>query len=447
MGGLSRRRWLRCAAALGLVGASFLPVLFAPPSEEVARRPTEALAPVEVRETLADPIDNATVATTEVATATLHGADEVELCGGARLKIDANGLPDIAEFSRLAREPKTRERILDRMRSSSSELARTAALLLASLGDDENRLAMLGFTPPCEGADCPATESAMEAARRSLDAITRVAMSTSDPKVYALALALCAGKTGTVAGACGMLSAAQWSRLDPGNAAPWHPLLAAAKVRGDTAAQNEALFRIANAPRNDVNMFSAAGAVLDAALDDDASVLAAWGLVTDAVSVGAVFAIPAYQELTAMCKGDALRDANRLQTCAAVAETLAERSDTMIGRNIGVAIGKQVGWPVERGERMRGEYESYITSLGTDRSDLMGLGCATMRRDLALWRRHAALGETGALREWVAKSGIKPEAFIREQRARERQRDVAAATYQREQAASAAAASAAAAQR
>ena len=447
MGGLSRRRWLRCAAALGLIGGIFLPIFFAPPSDEVARRTTEALAPPEVRETLADPIDNATVATTEVATATLHGADEVELCGGARLKIDANGLPDIAEFSRLAREPKTRERILDRMRSSSSELARTAALLLASLGDDEKRLAMLGFTPPCEGADCPAADSAMEAARRTLDAITRVAMSTSDPKVYALALALCAGKTGTVAGACGMLSAAQWSRLDPGNAAPWHQLLAAAKVRGDTAAQNEALFRIANAPHNDVNMSSAAGAVLDAALDDDASVLAAWGLVTDAVSVGAGLAIPAYQALTAMCKGDALRDANRLQTCAAVAETLAERSDTMMGRMIGVAIGKQVGWPVERGERMRGEYESYITSLGTDTSDPMGLGCGKMRLDLALVRRNAALGETGALREWIAKSGMKPETFIREQRVRERQRDVAAATYQREQAASAAAAGAAAAQR
>ena len=85
MGGRSRRRWLRCAAALGLIGASFLPVFFAPPSEEIARRPTDAVARVEIRETLADPIDNATVATTEVATATPHGADEIELCGGAWL--------------------------------------------------------------------------------------------------------------------------------------------------------------------------------------------------------------------------------------------------------------------------------------------------------------------------------------------------------------------------
>ena len=333
------------------------------------------------------------------------------------------------------------------MRSSPSELARTAALVLSNFGDDQRRLATFGVAPPCEGAECPVSERAKDAAKRSLDAVARVALSTRDPKVYAFALGMCAGRVGATAGACQMLSAQQWSRLDPGNAAPWLHMLGAATVHGDVAARDEALFRIANAQRNDADLFSTAGAVLDASPDDDASVLASWGLVTQTINAAAAGTLPPYQALMTMCKGDALKDANRLQTCAAVAETLAERSDALIGRSIGVAIGKELGWPAARRDRMRGEYESYRASLSMDITDVMGLSCAKMRRDFAMLRRNAAVGETGALREWVAKSGKTPEDFIREQRARERQREVAAAKYQREQAASAAAASAAAAQR
>ena len=291
------------------------------------------------------------------------------------------------------------------------------------------------------------SESAKDEARRSLDAVARVALSTRDPKVYAFAFGWCAGRVEATAGACRMLSAEQWSRLDPGNAMPWQHMLGTAAALGDEAARDETLFRIANAVRNDADLFATAGAVLDAAPDGDATMLASWGLVTQVIGAAAARTLPPYQALMTMCKGDALKDANRLQTCAAVAETLAERSDALIARMIGVAIGKELGWPAARRDRMRGEHESYLGSLSMDTTDMLGLGCAKMRRNFAMLRRSAAVGETGVLREWVAKSGKTADEFIREQRARERHREAAAAKYQREEAASAAAASAAAVQR
>ena len=205
------------------------------------------------------------------------------------------------------------------MRSSPNELARIAALVLSNLGNDEKRLAMLGVAPPCEGGECPMSEKAKDEARRSLDAVGRVALSTRDPRVYALAFGRRVGRVGATAGACQIFSAEQRSRLDPGNAAPWLHMLDAVAVRGDVPARDESLFRIANAQRNDADLFSTAGAVLDTAPDDDASVLASWGLVTKAISAAAAGTMPPYQAVMAMCKGDGLEDANRLQTCAAVA--------------------------------------------------------------------------------------------------------------------------------
>lgn len=449
MGGRSRRHWLRGAVAIGLVGASFLWAIFSPPSDEAAWRPAEVTAPAAVPESLPDPVDLAAApAATATAASTPSRVDEVELCGGERLRLGPGGWADLAELSRITREPKQRQRILDRMRSSPNELARAAAPVLSYFGDDKLRIALLGVMPACRGTDCPISESAREEAVRVLDAAARIALSTSDPKVYRFAFTLCAGKSWAAGSACRMLSPEQWSRLDPGNAAPWQQVLAAARLRGDKAAQDEALFRVASARHADNGFFAAADAVLGAAPGDDASVLASWGLVTEALGIASAGLLPGYEPLMTMCKGDALQDANRLQTCAAAADALADRSSTLIGRSIGVALGKQVGWPVARSDRMRGESESYGASLAPPAGDTMGLGCATMRRNLALMRRYAAVGESTVMREWIANSGNTPEDFIREQRARELQREAAAAAQdQRDEAASEAAAGAAEAKR
>ena len=62
-------------------------------------------------------------------------------------------------------------------------------------------------------------------------------------------------------------------------------------------------------------------------------------------------------------------------------------------------------------------------------------GCRALEREMATLRRHAALGELGVLREWIAKSGKRPEDFEAEGRLRRKQR-----AREAEQAASATAA-------
>ena len=106
----ARRRWLRAAAALVLIGGSFLSAVLSPSSHEAAWRPTEVAARAAPTETLPGPGNAAVAAAEQVAATKPHGADEVELCGGLWLKLDPNGWPDETELSNLTQEPKARAR-------------------------------------------------------------------------------------------------------------------------------------------------------------------------------------------------------------------------------------------------------------------------------------------------------------------------------------------------
>ena len=432
------RRWrwaigLACAFAVAL---GLLFVVAARPVDVVVARAAPAI--VETATLAASPVPQAPAP----AAFRAHGADEIQVCGGAWLKAEADGSFDAADLERATRFPQARQRTLAALRSNADEFARAAALWLEMFGTDrEQRLAALGAHVNCAATECETSPGAVIGAARARDALARLAASSRDPQVYALAFKVCSGKRSAQEGACQLISAEQWARLDPGNASPWLFMLASAKARNDTAAQNDALYRIASAQRSDLGFFKVAGVILDAAPDDEDSKLATRAIAVEAIGFEAAVTLPDYQPLTAACRGEALADPNRRQTCAAIADVLAERSDTLIDRAIGAAIGRQVGWPVERNERMRGEYAGYTESLSPAPSERPDLGCRAIQREIDVVRRRAALGETGALREWVAQSGKKPEDFIREQRARQRAQD--AAQYRAEQPASAAAASAA----
>lgn len=194
---------------------------------------------------------------------------------------------------------------------------------------------------------------------------------------------------------------------------------APAPIPGDHATQDEALFRISRARRSSLGFFDVAGAILEATDADDASMLAVWALVTESIGIEAAVGLPAYQRLAVPCKGSALQDPNRAQVCAGIAEVLAERSDTLIERAMGTAIGKQVGWPAERSDRMRGEYMAFVAQAFPPPIEGNEFGCASIRRDLARVRHNVALGETGALRAWVASSGKTPDEFVRGEGARQ----------------------------
>ena len=347
--------------------------------------------------------------------------DEVQVCGGAWVKRLPDGAPDSADIERATGQPEARGLVIAALRADSRELAQATALWMDMLGDSTpQRLIALAPSNGCTDPACRAEPAMARQVELARDALVRLAASSTDPQVYALAFHAC-GSGGT--GACQLLSAGQWARLDPDNAAPWLAVLSAAKAGNDRAAQAEALHRIATARRSEQGFFTVPGLIAAAVPLDESSLLAASTMVFGVIGMQAVQNLPAYQEITSACKGAALRDANQRQTCAAIADVLADRSDTLIERAIGAGIGRQVGWPAERGERMRGEYASYLASTWPAQVDAFAdTSCGVLQRSLDLIRRQALSGETGVLREWVAQSGKRPEDFAREERQREAQR-------------------------
>ena len=88
-------------------------------------------------------------------------------------------------------------------------------------GDDDRRRALMASSLGCGVEPCPAaltaSAAAVDAVTEARESLARFAATTPDPAAYALAYRMC-GSGRLRDGACGMLSAEQWARLDPGNA-------------------------------------------------------------------------------------------------------------------------------------------------------------------------------------------------------------------------------------
>ncbi len=345
----------------------------------------------------------------------MHGSDEIELCGGLWVKASSDGSVDQEDLARVARLPQARERLTAQLRADSSEFAQAAAIAVALAASEYARIAASDATKGCETPECVAARQASTTFIEGRDALARMAAVSSDPKVYATAMSVC-GLSQQSEGSCQLLSAAQWARLDPDNAAPWLYALTQAGRRRDTSAQNEALYRISASKRKDQYHFAISDAVIAHMPDDDASMPATVSLAAEPTILQAVWGITGYQTLLPLCKGAALKDWNRRQICDAVAELLIDRSDAFIDRVMGIGLGKQLGWPAERTDRLHGEYLAYDSSQSASGQDGLAGGCASARRDLIALKRYARLGEGGALHEWVALSGKRPEDFIRVER-------------------------------
>lgn len=351
-------------------------------------------------------------------------------CGlPSRLVIDVqpDGSYDEAALRRALRRDEVADAVARALAADARPFAQGARLLLPLLADPPQRLLVAaGASAAASGAEATPFEQAR-------DALARMATTTSDAAVYALAWRTCHQSRD---GACALLNAQQWARLDPGNAAPWLEVLAEAQQRRDRAAADEALHRIATSARSEQDLFRFAGLVLDAAPADEALQAGTWMLTAEAMGVSAAWVLPAYQPLVAACRGAVLQDANRRQTCQSVAELLTRRSDVVIERSIGITLARQLGWPDEEIERMRAEYDGYAESMRGEREALAEslapsaaraasasasapdgmLRCDSLRRDLAVLRRHARLGEIGAMNEWLAHEAPPREELLRRYR-------------------------------
>lgn len=318
--------------------------------------------------------------------------DETEVCGVGRVKAGDDGQPRDLSPVRRASE-RLRERMLPLLLQSGDDTSRAAGLLMQALGDPS----------PADGMEAQAT--------RARDELATLASVRGSPQVYAWAMRACQAQRDE--GACRLLSADQWARLEPANAVAWLHVAADAQVRRDAAAVAEALYRVAHAPKSDARRGALVSVVL-ARVPPEADLLARTSLAVDLARLDTRAELPLVAA-SQHCGVNEVRDANRAQVCSGVAELLSRRGSTLAEASLGVSIGERVGWPSERVAAASEERDA-LSQLGTTPSATSSANpwsCSALTRTLAHLTETSRHGELATLRSALKRSNESVSVLAR----------------------------------
>lgn len=332
------------------------------------------------------------------------GPDQVEVCGLGAVKADESGQPaDMTVLQAPLRQ--AREQLLLALAQSPDEVSQAAGLLIGSVeppaGADAELPASALPLPnahavPGRPVLSPPSGAASKTPTVAREALASLALATRSPQVYAFALQACAMHRQE--GTCRMLSVEQWARLDPGNGAPWVQLVQDASERGDAAGVSEAMHRVAQASQVDSRVASALGLAM-AKVPPTTPLVTRVGLASELMGVS-FGALPSYSALSRQCSAQDLRDANRQQACAAVAEALVSRGTTLMDLLMGTAIGEWAGWPADRTQRLRDERDAMSQVLSSKVPAPRKLwGCESLQQMQLYFTDLAQLGEMAAMRK------------------------------------------------
>lgn len=345
------------------------------------------------------------------STATGANAKTVVNCQTMPVERDATGktLEDrMAEMDVSAQ----RKAIVERMGRSPSEWHRAAALLLEPTSETVAEAA-------CDKAACDAKARSQDALNR-LDMLARLASSTADPQVYALAFHACNKEPLRQRGTCQLISADQWARLDAGNASPWLYKMDEAARANDLPAQVLALNRIAEAQRNDSGIGVVGGAVAAHAGDGEAHQVAALQLLTDALGIQAAWTAPRTQPLQALCAPAMLADPSRRHLCNSAGEAMIGKSGSLADRHAALAFATKLGWPPEQMLAIRVETDALhgALALASRPTGAAPSACTVLKETISTAKRIGELGEIGAARQLARDSGRSMAQLAKEQAAR-----------------------------
>lgn len=345
----------------------------------------------------------------------------LDVCGVGLVKKSEWDAPARTEAMAAAFD-RTRDRVAASLIARGDDTSRALGLALEIRGGQIVRDEVV----KCDGADCPdppdriespqAAMARMKANVAARDQLARLAVNTRNAEVYGLAYSTCRFLNDADAGtACRMLSADQWARLDPDNGHLWMEVAVAARERGDRAAVLEAIHRAGQAKRFDSRFGHFAAGLLER-LPPDVSDLEAYELAGMMLSAESV-SMGGYQVLSAECSAAAVRDANRLQQCSAVAESLWRHGTDVVQLSLAQALGKRVGWSNERLDAMRDERDA-MSKAGAMFHEKNGadLSCASLRHQREYMASLGRLGEVGTARALVAATGRPMSELAREAR-------------------------------
>jgi hypothetical protein len=362
-------------------------------------RPAEAAAAIDpIAIAMPGPTSFAeveTAAETEApAPASTGGDDEIQLCGGHWVRAGPDGKP--AEDALQAIVARSLDDVsavaLGLMAASPSPRVQAAAHYYRA-----GRIAIAGLTP--------ADARAEGASHR--DALARLAQTTDDAQVYAWAYRACRAAAEGSPGVCMQVGAAQWTRVDPDNAESWLAAAEEARRRHDDAALDDAMFHVAAAERHHPGRAALAAAVAEYTPQDDRSLIGTSMAVGQAIGIEAAAASD-WQGVSDYCSVKATTEANRRETCERVATVLADRSSSVAARDLGIAVGRRLGWSAERLETLTQQRDAEAMAArlqGSDPRRVDPLACAAMRSTIERVRAQAEFGEIEALRRELAATG------------------------------------------
>ena len=261
--------------------------------------------------------------------------------------------------------------------------------------------------------DCSANEQRRRDDGGSAEALARSAVESADPQVYAWAYRACAAVPRGSAGSCQLINALQWARLDPGNAEPWFAVAREARSRRDGAGVDDAMFHVAAALVDDAGWGRLVEEMGKAAPQGDRLLVGTWLASNDAMSYETLDLV--MPDLSRYCDAGAIANANRRDTCDRIATLLVDRSRTLLGRSVGVGLGKRLDWSPARLAAL--DEEGHAARAVESRDALPWtepLNCELVRRELLRMVEVGRLGEVEALRRRVARTG-QPIAVLAEE--------------------------------
>ena len=301
-----------------------------------------------------------------------------------------------------------RRQLIGRLSSDASPLARAAAIQVEDISDAAEP------SPALEASSDAAAALWRQQRIRHAERLAQLAVSSTDPRVYGLAVRTCKSDPVVASSAhCASLSLQQWARLDPQEAQSWLYALDEAVARNDQLAIADSLFHIGSAAHWKEGMFEAVGEVVRLAGQSDAELAAAMQVSTEVIGIAAAQTTP-YRTLTVACRMPALADADRHQLCDRAAETMTQRSDAMIVAMIGSSVARNVGWPAERIDAIRGLTQAMRESIPMQRF----FDCRETKALLSRFARQSEIGEIGYAREWMAATGRSIDTYARKERDR-----------------------------
>lgn len=428
-------RWPLLVTLVGVLLAAVVVVILGDVSVQTEVVPSAITArqwPQPVPATVPRPRPGAATAATPIvrikspSSIAKPGHGEVEVCGLGIVKSsqgDASGSGQIPQSARQA----AYERLWPAMQSSADERVRAAGWLLESRllelavrsDDDARSSACAPDDLACKSASERSSADQRSAAKlplaatRAIDRLAQLAASSRDPFVYRLAAEACRIHLPSLVpdGACQLVSAEQWVRIDPSNATPWLHLAELARARQDPFGEAEAIYRASIATSSNEH-WGALPRLVSQTITSDTQQLSKTIAINDAWGVQMSFAPLASP--TRHCSADAVRDSNRRQTCEALATLLVDKGRTSLDAKIAHALGEHVGWPKERLQALQDEQQMLAEAAWRHISGDGMLSCEGVQR-MAQWARTSEqLGELGAARDLVRRSGRTLDEATRE---------------------------------